>query len=242
MVKVYLMLFALSACAGFVQRVSGFGFGIFIMMFLPYIMPSYNEAVALSGILSGCTALLIVVRNWRYIQWSAMPVVFFFNILVSYFVIKYMGAVEGLVLRRCLGVALMLVSLYFIFLEGKARMLFCSRWSQAAVGALSGFMGSMFAMPGPPVVLYGVSVIKDKRGYMATMQAFWLLFNIVYLFFRSGRGYYTADTPLYWCAGVAGVFLGIHFGAVFFSIINKMVLKRLIYIFMFLSGIVALIK
>lgn len=63
MVEVYLMLFALSACAGFVQRVSGFGFGIFIMMFLPYIMPSYNEAVALSGILSGCTALLIVVRN-----------------------------------------------------------------------------------------------------------------------------------------------------------------------------------
>lgn len=236
------MLFALSACAGFVQRVSGFGFGIFIMMFLPYIMPSYNEAVALSGILSGCTALLIVVRNWRYIQWSAMPVVFFFNILVSYFVIKYMGAVDGLVLRRCLGVALMLVSLYFIFLEGKARMLFCSRWSQAAVGALSGFMGSMFAMPGPPVVLYGVSVIKDKRAYMATMQAFWLLFNIVYLFFRSGRGYYTADTPLYWCAGVAGVFLGIHFGAVFFSIINKVVLKRLIYIFMFLSGLVALIK
>lgn len=87
------------------QRVSGFGFGIFIMMFLPYIMPSYNEAVALSGILSGCTALLIVVRNWRYIQWRAIPVVFLSNILVSYFVIIYMGAVDGILLRRCLGVA-----------------------------------------------------------------------------------------------------------------------------------------
>ncbi len=242
MTEVLLILFALSACAGFVQRVSGFGFGIFIMMFLPYIMPSYNEAVALSGILSGCTALLIVVRNWRYIQWRAIPVVFLSNILVSYFVIIYMGAVDGIVLRRCLGVALMLVSLYFIFLEGRARMLFGSRWSQATVGALSGFMGSMFAMPGPPVVLYGVNVIKDKRAYMATMQTFWLLFNVVYLFFRSGRGYYTADTPLYWCAGVVGIFFGIHFGAKFFSIINKELLKKVIYTFMFLSGLVALLK
>ncbi|MBR3615442.1 MAG: sulfite exporter TauE/SafE family protein [Bacteroidaceae bacterium] len=237
-----LILFALSACAGFVQRVSGFGFGIFIMMFLPYIMPSYNEAVALSGILSGCTAMLIVVRNRRYIQWRAIPVVLLSNIAVSYFVIIYMGAVDGLVLRRCLGVALMLVSLYFIFLEGRTSMLFSSRWSQATVGALSGLMGSMFAMPGPPVVLYGVSVIKDKRAYMATMQTFWLLFNVVYLYFRSGRGYYTADTPLYLCTGIAGVFLGIYVGARVFCMINKGLLKKVIYGFMLLSGLVALLK
>lgn len=242
MAGILLILFALSACAGFVQRVSGFGFGIFIMMFLPYIMPSYNEAVALSGILSGCTAMLIVVRNRRYIQWRAIPVVLLSNIAVSYFVIMYMGAVDGLLLRRCLGVALMLVSLYFIFLEGRTSMLFSSRWSQATVGALSGLMGSMFAMPGPPVVLYGVSVIKDKRAYMATMQTFWLLFNVTYLYFRSGRGYYTADTPLCLCAGIAGVFLGIYVGARVFGMINKGLLKKVIYVFMLLSGLVALLK
>ena len=62
---VYILLFLLAACASFVQRVSGFGFGIFIMMFLPYIMPSYNEAVALSGLLSGSTALFILLRNFK---------------------------------------------------------------------------------------------------------------------------------------------------------------------------------
>lgn len=242
MVETLLVLFLLSACAGFVQRVTGFGFGIFIMMFLPYIMPSYNEAVALSGILSGCTALLIVVYNLSHIQWRRIPLVLVSNLVVSFVVVMYMSALDGQFLRRLLGVMLILVSLYFIFLEGRARMLFRSPFSQVAAGALSGFMGSMFAMPGPPVVLYGVSVIKDKREYMATMQTFWLLFNVAYFFMRSGRGYYSDDTPCYWLAGITGIFLGLCFGARCFGAINKESLKKVIYAFMLLSGFVALLK
>ena len=38
-----LQLFVLSIGASFVQRTTGFGFGIFIMTMLPAIMPSYGE-------------------------------------------------------------------------------------------------------------------------------------------------------------------------------------------------------
>ena len=37
--------------ASFIQRVSGFGFGIFAMTFLPYIMSAYTEANVLSSML-----------------------------------------------------------------------------------------------------------------------------------------------------------------------------------------------
>lgn len=37
----------LAAGASFVQRTVGFGFGIFIMSALPFLMPSYGEAEAL---------------------------------------------------------------------------------------------------------------------------------------------------------------------------------------------------
>ena len=46
------LLIAVGLGAGFVQRVSGFGLCIFAMLFLPYLMPSYTEAVAVSGIFS----------------------------------------------------------------------------------------------------------------------------------------------------------------------------------------------
>lgn len=239
---VLLLLFVLSALAGFVQRVSGFGFGIFIMMFLPYIMPSYNEAVALSGILSGSTALFIVARNLSFVQWRKMVTVVLSNIIVSYFAVMYMQSLGGVFMRRCLGALLVLVAVYFLFFQDKARFSFSSWWQKGAVGALSGVMGSMFGMPGPPVVVYGVSVLENKKEYMATMQAFWLLFNIFYLLFRSGGGYYTDDTPLYWLAGIVGVLPGIWLGGLCFNHLSSLWFKRVVYLVMLLSGAVAFFR
>ena len=236
------LIFLLSACAAFVQRVSGFGFGIFIMMFLPYIMPSYNEAVALSGLLSGSTAFFILLRNFKNVRWGKIPVVLLFNAFISVFVVSFMATVSGEILRRCLGAVLILLSLYFLIFGGRVRLSFESWWSKALVGIFSGVMGSMFAMPGPPVVLYGVNAISDKKEYMATMQAFWLLFNLVYLFLRSGGGYYTSDTPLCWAVGLAGISLGLLAGAMCFDRISAATFKKVVYLLMILSGMVALLK
>ena len=50
--NIVIELFLLSIGASFVQRTTGFGFGIFIMTMLPSIMPSFGEATTLSGILA----------------------------------------------------------------------------------------------------------------------------------------------------------------------------------------------
>ena len=44
----YILIFILTIAASFIQRVSGFGFGIFVMMFFPFILPSYGESITLS--------------------------------------------------------------------------------------------------------------------------------------------------------------------------------------------------
>ena len=51
-----IFIFFLTIVASFIQRVSGFGFGIFVMMFFPFFLPSYGESVMLSGLLAGSTA------------------------------------------------------------------------------------------------------------------------------------------------------------------------------------------
>ena len=58
--QIVVELFLLSIGASFVQRTTGFGFGIFIMTMLPSSMPSYGEATTLSGILAMTTSLIIV--------------------------------------------------------------------------------------------------------------------------------------------------------------------------------------
>ena len=52
-----LYIFLLASGASFVQRSTGFGFGIFIMTALPFLMPSYGEATTLSGLLALTTPL-----------------------------------------------------------------------------------------------------------------------------------------------------------------------------------------
>lgn len=49
--------------AGFVQRVSGFGLGIFAMMFLPHFMPSHTAAATISTLFSCVTSTYNAVRH-----------------------------------------------------------------------------------------------------------------------------------------------------------------------------------
>ena len=63
----YIILLAMGA--SFVQRTTGFGFGIFIMTMLPFLMPSYGEATTLSGLLALTTSTLIAIRYYKYVNW-----------------------------------------------------------------------------------------------------------------------------------------------------------------------------
>ena len=154
-----IFIFFLTIVASFIQRVSGFGFGIFVMMFFPFFLPSYGESVMLSGLLAGSTALMIAVKNRKYIRWKMMWIVTFFNVLFSFIATEYMRSLSNDVLKHCLGVVLILIALYFLFGEGRMGRIFKSKPAQVTIGSVSGVMGGMFAMPGPPLVLYCINLL-----------------------------------------------------------------------------------
>ncbi len=236
-----LFVFLLTIVASFIQRVSGFGFGIFVMMFFPFFLSSYGESVMLSGLLAGSTALMIAIRDWKYIRWKSIGLVAFFNVMVSYIAIEYMTSLSNHAMKQILGVVLILVAFYFMFAEGKMGRIFKSKLSQMVIGSLSGVMGGMFAMPGPPLVLYCISTLEDKRAYIATLQAFSVIFNVFYTFFRYKAGFYSDYTWLLWLVGMFGVIIGFSLGSRLFELISNRTLKRIVYVMMIVSGIVAII-
>ncbi len=234
-------IFLLTVIASFIQRVSGFGFGIFVMMFFPFFLPSYGESVMLSGLLAGSTAFMIAVKNWKYIRWRLMGFVTFFNVLFSFLATEYMRSMSNDTLKQCLGVVLILIALYFLFGEGRMGRMFKSKPAQVAIGSISGVMGGMFAMPGPPLVLYCISTLKDKREYVTTLQAFSVVFNVFYTIFRFKAGFYSDDLSLWWIAGIGGAIIGSSLGAQCFEIISNHTLKLIVYAMMIISGVVAII-
>ena len=235
------LVFLLTIIASFIQRVSGFGFGIFVMMFFPFFLPSYGESVMLSGLLAGSTALMIAVRNWKHIRWRLMGLVTFFNVLFSFVATEYMRGMSNDALKQCLGVVLILIALYFLFGEGRMGKVFKSRPAQVTIGSISGVMGGMFAMPGPPLVLYCISTLEDKRKYVTTLQAFSVVFNVFYTAFRVKARFYSDDTWIWWVAGVGGAIIGSSLGSRCFELISNRTLKYIVYVMMIISGVVAIV-
>ena len=238
---VLLFVFLLTIVASFIQRVSGFGFGIFVMMFFPFFLPSYGESVMLSGLLAGSTALMIAVKNWKYIRWRMMGWVVFFNVLFSFLATEYMRSMSNSTLKQCLGIMLILIALYFFFGEGRMGKIFKSKPAQVTIGSISGIMGGMFAMPGPPLVLYCISTIEDKREYVTTLQAFSVVMNLCYTLFRFKAGFYSEETWLWWLVGLGGAIIGSFIGSRFFEQISNRTLKYIVYVVMMISGVVAIV-
>lgn len=136
---------------------------------------------------------------------------------------------------------LILIALYFWFSEGKISRIFKSKLTQITIGSFSGVMGGMFAMPGPPLVLYCISNIEDKREYVTTLQAFSVLINLCYTLIRFKAGFYSEDTWLWWLVGLVGVVIGSSVGGRCFEYISNCTLKYIVYVMMIVSGLVAIL-
>lgn len=236
---ILIVLFA--AGASFTQRVSGFGFGIFIMTVLPHIMPSYGEATALSGSLAVVTSVVTAVAMARHLDIRKLWPILLTFMIVSFFAVILVTKVDSRSLKHVLGGVLIAVSIYFFFFSGKFRMK-PTYLTQASMGTLSGLMGGLFAMQGPPAVIYFVECSDSKEEYIALTQWYFLVGNIVMTMFRAGNG---LVTPVVWkgfLIGVPAVLVGLWLGSKVYSRVNGDVLKKVIYGYMAIAGVIAMIS
>lgn len=229
-------IFLLCIVAGFIQRTTGFGFGIFIMTMLPLLMPSYGEATTLSGLLALTTALLIAVRMHRLIDWCRLVPILLAFIVVSAVAVCCLARIDNGLLHKVLGVVLMLTALHFALFSRRLRLK-PTRGVQIGAGVLSGLMGGLFAMQGPPAVLYFLSAEPDKHRYMATSSAYFLLGNTAMTLVRAGNGFLTAAVGHGYLYGLGGVAAGTWLGAYAFRHIPEQSFRYVVYAYIGLCGL-----
>ena len=215
-----LEIFLLTIGASFVQRTTGFGFGIFIMTMLPFLMPSYGEATTLSGLLALSTSAMIVWKMREYISWRRMIPILTTFIIVSAGAICILSRVHDDTLRKILGVILIATSIYFAFFSGRIRIRTTLPW-QIGAGTVSGLMGGFFGMQGPPAVLYFISSEPDKNHYMAMTQTYFVIGNIMMTIVRASNGFLTVTVGKCWLFCLAAVVIGTLLGRWAFSLFIK---------------------
>ena len=235
-----LLIFVMSLGAAFVQRVSGFGFGIFIMTVLPFVLPSYGEATALSGMLALVTSLFITLRLRRFIPWRRLLPILLTFLAVSALAVMAVASAPEAVLKRVLGVVLIVASIWFFCFSGRVQVR-PTLPVQFSLGPLSGLMGGFFGMQGPPAVLYFIATTRSKEEYMAMAQCYFLVGNVFMTLFRAHAGFLTPAVFHCWIYGILGVALGAWIGAFVYRRIPLPLLRRIIYLYMAGSGVVMLL-
>ncbi|MCQ2147383.1 MAG: sulfite exporter TauE/SafE family protein [Bacteroidales bacterium] len=236
-----ILLFLLCIISSFVFRTTGFGFGIVIMTVLPSLMPSYGEATALSGLLAMSMSVVVAFRTRKFVTWRRLlPMLVTFGI-ISAIAIFTLKRLDDVVLRKILGVILVLISIYFTFFSGKIHLKTTLPY-QIGAGTISGFMGGFFGMQGPPAVLYFVSSEPDKDHYLAMMQHYLLLGNIMMTCVRWKHGFVTPTVGLSYLYGIGGVIIGANLGSWVFKRIPNKYFKYVVYGYIAVAGIIIFVS
>ena len=236
-----LALVAVGAGAAFIQRVSGFGSGIFSMLFLPYLFGNTVTAAAVSGMWSCATTVFNAIRHRKNIQFKLiLPILIPAMIMVTLSV-QFSKKVPAEAMMIVLGSVLILLSLYFLLFSQKIHLK-PSIPAGVAIGTTGGVLSGLFSTGGPPVVLYLSGIIQDKDIYFATIQGYFAITDLYGVGTRVFSGIITWQVLLLAAIGWIGSLTGNILGGLVFDKLNAQRLKQIIYIGMIVSGILMIIK
>ena len=235
-------IFLLAIGASFIQRTIGFGFGIFIMTALPFLMPSYAEAVTLSGLLSLTSATIVMIRYVRYVTWKRLLAMVAAFVIFSTIAILLLDRIEGRAMRMILGMMLIILCLYFSFFKEKIQKFIrpTTGWL-LGTGSFSGVMGGLFGLHGPPIVLYLITSEPTKDHYMGMIQTYAVITNITMLVVRAYNGYITTAVGTAYLYGLGGLAIGVLAGNWAYRRIPGKLFTYLVYAYIGISGTIILL-
>ncbi len=226
---------AICFAGSLVQSACGFGFAVVVMGLLSRLMPSYGEAAGLANLLMLFESAYLALRLRRHVHWKVILWPLITYVPVSFLMVRLVAADPGGIMQKALGAALILLSAYFLFLQGRLAIR-RTPVSGLACGAASGVLGGLFCMAGVPMALYLFSM-DEKEDYLATIQMFFAIVAVYSAGVHGVSGFITGVTLRMFLLCIGFVALGTFLGKRFFQRVSRDTLKKVVYGFMLVSGV-----
>lgn len=235
----FALILGICFLGSFVQAACGFGFAVVVMGVLSALMPSFGEAAGLSNLLMLCVSAAFMLRLRGHIRWKVILWPFLAYVPVSFVMVRIVAADPNGVMQTLLGIGLIGLGIYMIFLQGRLHI----RMTRAAglvIGAVSGVLGGLFCMAGVPMSLYLLSM-EEKEDYLATIQTFFAMVAVYSTALHGFSGFLTGTVLRAFLYSILAVALGAVAGKLVFNRMNRDVLKKAVYGFMLVSGVLLIV-
>lgn len=235
-----ILVFISAALGGLTQTVTGFGSGIVIMLFLPYIMP-VMQASGLNVLMTMILNVMLIAKYRNHIRMRLVAAPALISFAVSTAAIYIGKNLDLNVMKVIFSLFLIALALYFIFFSRKIR-LEANPPTVLACASLAGIANGFFGIGGPPMALYFLAVTKEKEEYIGTTQTYFLLTSIYTTIIRMMSGVFDKELLLLAVPGIAAILIGEWIGGRIVDKISHDKMTKLIYFFLLASGVVTLVQ
>jgi len=160
------------------------------MPLLALIIP-LTTATPLMAFVGPTLSLLLLIGEWRHIDWAGTRVLILSTIAGIPFGLIILKRVDARLVNLLLAAVIILFALYGLFRPTLARLK--SGQSAAFFGFFGGVLGAAYNTQGPPIVLYGALRGWPPEMFRATLQGYFLPTGLAILIGQGTAGLWTAE-------------------------------------------------
>lgn len=225
--------------AGIVQGVTGFGAGTLQMMVLPLFFPLI-EATGISGVVCWSLTTAMFYRYRKYVKPKKVILPTLFYLLGSYSAISFSMQVNQELMQRVMGVFLILLACYFLFIQ-REKVEHVSSLVAVIFSVVSGVCDGLFGIGGPLMIILFLAHSDSKEEYLGNSQALFFGTLLVNCTVRIHKGILTQAHIPYIVVGLITMSLGGFIAKRIADRIDGDKLRRIVYYCVGAAGVINLL-
>jgi uncharacterized protein len=226
------------ACTHFIQGISGFGCAILTLPFFT-ILIGVKAAVPIIIILSGISALLIIIIDSKNINWNIYLKMIFLIILGIPIGMWFFSNLNSELLKKILALFMIVVSikgLYNLFIL-KSAMIKIPRFILNFFLFLGGILQGAFGTGGPIIVIIAKRFLREKRQFRVTLCMLWLTLNSIITTKNIFSGVIDMETLRFILLILPFLLLGLISGNFIHHKLDRLFFTKVVYVVFLLAGV-----
>ena len=236
----WIPLVLITFAGGVVQTVAGFGSGLVMMVVLPHLM-SIPHAAAVTSISGGFLSAFLIWKfrdklRPKYVILTSIP-----YLIVSVVTLQFVQKINTRVMAILFGAFLVIVGLYYLIWSHKARLR-VTPVTTFVCPVVSGCSSALFGIGGPLMSLLYLEKYETREEYSTNLQLLFLIAAVVNTMTRAAKGIITADLLPASAAAIAAILIGERVGLLLAGKMKPDLLRKMVYLMVFISGVITILN
>ncbi len=226
-------------CAGMVQGLTSFGFGLLSLPILSLFMP-LKLIVPVLIIFSLIINSMILFKIKEYVNLRRIVILIIFGIIGTPLGTYLLIILNENTLKLVIGILITISAI--AMWKGYKIKVKNEKLSYIPVGFLSGILNGSVSLSGPPIILFLTNQGVEKQIFRANLTSYFLVLNIITIPTYLVSGIITKEVIKYSIYLLPGLILGVLLGIKLGNKVNEAIFKKLTLVLMIVMGILSIVS